>query len=499
MLSLVLPVTGTQYGYHEAGEQSRSYSESDSWSMFQHDSQHTGYSTAEAPNTNHLLWTFEGESYFYYTSPVVVNDTLYIGSWFTSDSPPNEDLGKVYCVNASTGEPIWEEIVGGIIQSTPAVSNNKVYIGAWDNKLYCLNAKNGSKLWNFTTNGWIDSSPTVSNNNVYVGSYDAKVYCLNADNGSQLWNYTTDGMVMASPAVSSNRVYVGTYGGTVYCLNAENGSLIWMYHTIVSIESSCAVSENRVYVGCGDHSLYCFDAVGNGDGTTTLLWASPTGDIIARSSPAVAYGHVYIASFDGNIYCFDAENGTRLWNQTIGIYLFSSPAVADGKVYIGSSSTNRLYCFDAEIGALLWEYKTGDIYSAPAIFNKRVFIASATPRSMVYAFQDPAQLSIGDITGGLSLSSTIENIGVSDAENLEWHLFVRGGFFSFIDVHITETIPRLKATEILPVEIQQAVVGVGRVTITITATADGLTPIWKQVNGFILGRYIFIVSEGGGL
>jgi hypothetical protein len=166
-------------------------------------------------------------------------------------------------------------------------------------------------------------------------------------------------------------------------------------------------------------------------------------------------------------------------------------------VYIGSSSTNRLYCFDAETGALLWEYKTGDIYSAPAIFNKRVFIASATPRSMVYAFQDPAQLSISGITGGLSLSSTIENIGVSDAENLEWHLFVRGGLFGFIDIHSTETIPYLKATEILPIELQQPAVGIGKVTITITATADGLTPIYKQVNGFILGRYIFLISGGG--
>jgi WD40 repeat protein len=267
---------------------------------------------------------------------------------------------------------------------------------------------------------------------------------------------------------------------------------------IVTVESSCAVFDDKVYVGCDDCTLYCFDALGNGDGTTTLLWAAPTYDIL-YSSPAVAYGHVYIASFDGNIYCFNAENGSRLWNQSIGVYLFTSPAVADGKVYIGSSTNRRFYCFDAETGAPLWEYKTGAIYSSAAIFNNKVFIASAVPRTWLYAFQDPAVLSLGDITGGFSLSSTIENIGVSDTEHLEWHLFVRGGFFGFIDVHITETIPWLKATEILPVQIQDAVVGVGRVTITLTATADGLAPIWKQVNGFVLGRYIFILSEGGGL
>jgi hypothetical protein len=57
----------------------------DLWPMFRHDLNHTGYSTSTAPNTNHTIWTYTTGG-FVSSSPAVADDRVYVGS----------DDGKVY-------------------------------------------------------------------------------------------------------------------------------------------------------------------------------------------------------------------------------------------------------------------------------------------------------------------------------------------------------------------------------------------------------------------
>ena len=88
--------------------------------------------------------------------------------------------------------------LGIVVQSSPSVVNDYVYIGSEDKNVYCLSASDGSNIWNYTTPGWVDSSPAVANGYVYVGSWEldanqtdlpSNVYCLNALTGAEVWNY----------------------------------------------------------------------------------------------------------------------------------------------------------------------------------------------------------------------------------------------------------------------------------------------------------------------
>ena len=97
------------------------------WPMFHHDQQHSGYSTSDAPSTNNTLWKYQ---------------------------------------------------TGDFVCSSPAIADNRIYIGSVDNKLYCLNATTGSHIWSYNTTGGILSSPSVNNSKIYVGSYDSMMYCL---------------------------------------------------------------------------------------------------------------------------------------------------------------------------------------------------------------------------------------------------------------------------------------------------------------------------------
>lgn len=347
----------------------RPISSTDWWSMFRHDASHTGYSSAVAPNTNNVLWSFPTGAEIS-GSPALVNDKVFVGSWDK----------KLYCLNATTGEKIWDNVTGLEITSTPAVTDGKVYTGSNDGKLYCFNAETGDKLWDYQTGADVVSAPAIVNGNVYFGSRDHNVYCLNATTGTMIWEYPTGMDIISSPAVSDGRVYIGSWDDKVYCLDASTGAWIWDYATGNDIYSSPSVADGKVCIGSSDYKLYCLDAQ-----TGSKLWDYTTGASI-ESSPAMTGGRVYAGSFDHNMYCLNESTGEMIWEYQAGDYFYSSPALADGKLY-ADAFDNKIYCLNADTGNLVWSYPTGYMnWASPAIAEGKMIVASGNHN--VYCFQD---------------------------------------------------------------------------------------------------------------
>ena len=73
---------------------------------------------------------------------------------------------------------IWKFETGSSVDSSPAISENFVYVGSDDNYIYCLNKNTGELIWKFETGSGVYSSPAISENFVYVGSYDSYIYCF---------------------------------------------------------------------------------------------------------------------------------------------------------------------------------------------------------------------------------------------------------------------------------------------------------------------------------
>jgi hypothetical protein len=84
-----------------------------------------------------------------------------------------------------------------------------------------LDASNGNEIWNYTTGDSVDSSPAISDGKVYIGSFDHKVYCLDARDGNEIWNYKTGDEVRSSPAVSDGKIYIGSLDNSIYCFGDE--------------------------------------------------------------------------------------------------------------------------------------------------------------------------------------------------------------------------------------------------------------------------------------
>jgi outer membrane protein assembly factor BamB len=76
-------------------------------------------------------------------------------------------------------------------------------------------------LWALETAGQVDSSPAVTGDKVVVGSDDGRVYLVRLEDGKQLWSYEIGEPVGTSPAVVDNRFVVGSEDGRVYAFGAR--------------------------------------------------------------------------------------------------------------------------------------------------------------------------------------------------------------------------------------------------------------------------------------
>jgi len=202
-------------------------------------------------DTGDFIWLFT-TNYPGVSSPAVSDGYVYFS-----------DAQNVYCLpmddpDGSTviepDEVIWTEPIPASV-SSPAVADGYVYIGSDNGRVYCLNASTGDHEW-LTQKDVYASSPAVADGYVFIGSEDHNMYCLYADSGQTKWTQPTTGPIFSSPAVADGKVYFGVYygktGGSynteMFCLNATTGNEIWRWITGNPIISSPAVALGNVYI-----------------------------------------------------------------------------------------------------------------------------------------------------------------------------------------------------------------------------------------------------------
>lgn len=346
------------------------------WAEFQNDTRNTGNnSNVAGPVTDtSARWVGDTDGPVR-SSPAVVDDTLYVGSFD----------GRLYAANTTDGTERWNVSTGDAIQSSPAVANGTVYVGSRDSTMYALNATDGSQEWTEPTGNAIDSSSTVVNDTVYVGNDGGNLFAFDATDGSVRWNVPTGSSAIdSSPAVvnETNTVYIGTDSGNISALDAVDGSWKWNYTTGDEVNSSPAVVNDTVYIGSNDGTIYALNAT---DGTEQ--WTNPidpNGQIV--SSPAVdaTTETVYVGASNGQVVALNgtAINGSIIWNTQTSLNVTSSPALVNdtNTVYVGSDD-GRVYGLDAADGSTHWTYTIptfgeSAVKSSPAVANDTVYIGS---------------------------------------------------------------------------------------------------------------------------
>ncbi|MCI4360417.1 MAG: PQQ-binding-like beta-propeller repeat protein [Thermoplasmata archaeon] len=383
----------------------------------------------------------------------------------------------------------WSFATGGMIASQPIVVNHTVYIGSYDGYEYALNASTGAKLWakNLGTSTALNCSPdprgiistaTVSNGVLYVGSGSQWYYALNVANGSTLWKVddgnTSKFFNWGSPLVVGNDLYIGRSSGCdaplvradLWKVNATTHAVIQKYYVVPAGRHGGSIWGSPTY---DSSSNTIFFATGNGEivnetgaksviaidastlalrsawqipynetgpdsdfGTTPTLatGASGTPIVVATNKNGVTYAFarsnlsagplwtdqvavggecpecgqgsvssaawdgtsLYVAggktsigntSFPGSVRAINPTDGSYRWEFGAPGAVIPAITTADGLVIAGAGSI--LEVLDAATGTLLFNYTTGGvIYGAASVANGCIF-ASSTDTTL-YAF-----------------------------------------------------------------------------------------------------------------
>jgi outer membrane protein assembly factor BamB len=365
---------------------------SDSWTMFRGNLSRTG-SAGPGPVRANVLWSIGDPApgaIDFASSPAIAGGRVYVGS---AEARVFDTTGIVYCLDAASGDRIWQFQTEKQGFSSPAVAGGKIYVGEGLHtdtgcKIYCVDTA-GRKVWATPTRSHTESSPAVVDGKVYAGAGEDGIYCLDAATGKPIWH--RGGMhIDVSPAVVDGRVYVGTGYGRLaaMALDAATGKTVWEAPSDLPVWGPPAVVGGRAYFGIGNGdfvksadqprgAVWCLDAV-----TGKPVWRADCPDAVL-SAIALLGSRVYAGCRDGKVYAFDAASGSPAWTAVAGGPVVASPAT-DGKLLYAAGGDGRIVALDPEKGTERWSLELAPlvgpdlkVYSSPAIAGGRLYVGTS--------------------------------------------------------------------------------------------------------------------------
>jgi len=401
--------------------------------MFRHDSAHIGVYNSQPPTLKTVKWRFDAHGKIM-SSPVVVNNVVYVGSFD----------GKLYAVNAQTGAAIWSFTTGGPITSSPAFEDGSVYFASQDGNIYALDATSGRERWHFKTKGEqrftapgihgilpktqlmadpfdvLMSSPNVANGTVFIGSGDHHVYALDAATGTVRWAFQTGNVVHATPAVSNDTVYIGSWDRYFYALDARSGAVRWKFATgddhdtynQVGIQGSAAVANGMVFFGARDSTFYALDAQSG-----ALRWKHNEHGSWVIGSPSIANGNVYYTTSDEQkFWALNAATGAERFSVPYSTFSFSSPSIAGNMAFFGAFD-GRLYGINLDSGKATEVFPTDGArknlhLNAKGLLNLEPFYASNTLQGITAGLD--RIYALGSIVGSPAIVDGTLYVGSTD-------------------------------------------------------------------------------------
>jgi len=383
------------------------------------------YDGGPVPLGLRLLWRHSEEDTMFLSSPAVKGGRVWAAA---CRMDVTGICGGLMCLDAATGQPIWEVWTAGDEDlkpffSSPAVTadGKRLIIGQGlhadtNCSLICLDADTGKLLWRVETPLHIEGSPAIAGDVAVVGAgavegEDRKptgdpgfVLAVRISDGKALWRYPIADPE-SSPAVAADgTVYIGSgFNGNAVAALRPGGDedlrrdglprLLWRTSTPYPITGAATLAGDLVIVGGGNGDYVFADP--NPAGVVVALdrltgkvrWRRRMADAVLG---AVAAGDATLICpvRNGEVTALDARDGEPLWRRRVSgtAPILAGPALAGRYVY-AVSRDGYLAVLDARDGKLIEKHHLNDeakpgeqglTISSPTVADGRVFVGSET-------------------------------------------------------------------------------------------------------------------------
>lgn len=234
-----------------------------------------------------------GLGYHVFCNTAVLSDTLIV----TGNS-----MGKVCALNSRTGEPVWDDEIGGIVLG-PVIVDSICVFSTESGNIVAFDP-DGERLWarDYSSQA---SPPSADAAGVYTGFSGGVVRKFSLHDGHVIWETdivsSTSRCVLARPVIVGNVVLCGTNDGQLVALAASDGTVIWRQNFDNWIQLPPAVGQDMVYMACDDQRMHILDL------STGAKIDSLEMDGYSGTAPLLVNGILYFGNTSGD---FIALRGT---------------------------------------------------------------------------------------------------------------------------------------------------------------------------------------------
>lgn len=293
----------------------------------------------------------------------------------------------------------WRFQTDGPVKSSPVVVDDVLYVGSNDGHIYAVDAARGEELWKVETRAAVAGSAAVVDGVVYMASEDGRLLALDAKTGEAKWVTTfSRRRPCGSPAVAYGVVFIGEgangghemgvmTGGPIVGLDVDSGEIVWRGPSGPQGYAAICLDENRLFAGANGSNFAAVDLA-----TGKSLWSRSGGHQNRQFMSFTRSGHLaYVpGSMTGTVMAWDPDEGRTRWHVPIwpgqdlpinnggspGYEVYADLAVAHGRVYAGSND-GTLRTFDADTGERGWIFDAGSpIQSSPSIAGQTVYFGT---------------------------------------------------------------------------------------------------------------------------
>ena len=377
-------------------------------------------------------------------TPIVMRGKLY--TLCRHNPSTAEEQEKVLCLDAATGETIWENRFNVWSSDVPNTrvgwssvcgdpATGYVYALGVCGFFQCIDGETGKTIWSLplherlgvlSTYGGRTNYPIVVDDLVILGSVvigwgdmalPAQRYIgFDKLTGEVRWFVSTrlrpEDTIYSAPVLAhlngQKVMVVGSGDGSVYGFQPQTGKIVFEY--LLSrrgLNNSPTVVGDKIFVGHSEEN-----PTGTQMGAVVCLDGTQTGKLddkaevwreleigVGRAAPLVVDDRLYGFDDAGKLMVMDAKTGEAIGRKIpLGAMNFASPLYADGKIYHLEKSRWFILTPDEDKGAVGWERRSkgtngmfpqGDeAWSSPIVSHGRLYLQTT---GALYCFEDKAK------------------------------------------------------------------------------------------------------------
>ena len=311
-----------------------------------------------------------------YNSPAVEDDRLFVGN----------DAGELTAYQLKNGKKLWTFKAGNRIVGTPAARKGIVVFGSADHYIYGVDTQNGKLKWQAKAQAPVLGAVTIDDDIAYIGSSDHVFRAININNGEVLWTYNkVRGYVETKPLVTNQDVIFGAWDNTLYSLDKRNGHENWRWTgNLTRMHFSPAAvwpvaTQNRVFIVDPERALTAIDLT-----TGATIWRTYQSKVRETIGLSADQTRIYAKTMQDSVVCYSAtaEQPKQLWraNLQFGYEHATSMMAEQGDVVLGSTKDGLIFALQAKTGEIRWKHKIGNslINTVVPVGRRQLLVTAAS-------------------------------------------------------------------------------------------------------------------------